>query len=118
MCKSLRILIARNRPGLEILKQSTLICWSQNQLSFTTVLLPFSLRFCCFILFPCVFIVFLVHQLGIKFLIACMCFASLCFTIRYLPYLPGLVTQGSFGSYRFSFSEGKKYNIAKLIIPN
>ena len=37
MCKSLRILIARNRPGLEILKQSTLICWPRNQLPFTTV---------------------------------------------------------------------------------
>ena len=36
MCKSLRILIARNRPGLEILKQSTLICWPRNQLPFTS----------------------------------------------------------------------------------
>ena len=35
MYKSIRILIARNRPSLEILKQSTLICWPRNQLPFT-----------------------------------------------------------------------------------
>ena len=35
MYKSLRVLIARNWPGLEILMQSTLICWPRNQLPFT-----------------------------------------------------------------------------------
>ena len=34
--KSLRVLIAQNRTGPETLKQSTLICWPQNQLLFTT----------------------------------------------------------------------------------
>ena len=37
MCKALRVLIARNRPGLDINKQSTLNCWPRNQLPFTTL---------------------------------------------------------------------------------